>query len=179
MRSQSPPVLISISATLSEYVIRILSEAKAEGWFWNWFKISLATVLRTVPIPVETSLVACGRNTPSLETEGSVDAMKILRTIKPATPKDAMAKRVPGDQTHEKRPHRMRTWTATQQTARTCCRGILVGRIVQCAPNLKGDGIPRRPNPSSPLPPLSPCPLKPSAVQTPSAFSVLARHTLD
>ena len=33
-------------------------------------------MLRTVPVPVETILVACGRNIPSLETEGSVDAMK-------------------------------------------------------------------------------------------------------
>jgi hypothetical protein len=53
-----------------------LSEAKAEGWFWNWFKMGWEPVLRTVPIPVETILVVW--DIPSLETEGSVDAMKDL-----------------------------------------------------------------------------------------------------
>ena len=44
--------------------------------------------------------MASRRNIPSLETEGR-DAMKILGTMKTATPKEAITKRVPGGQTHE------------------------------------------------------------------------------
>jgi hypothetical protein len=45
---------------------------------WNWFKISWQLCFAPFRFLLRPFWVACGRNIPSLETEGSVDAMKTL-----------------------------------------------------------------------------------------------------
>src|ERR1017187_9715454 len=87
-----------------------------QNWFWTYW----TSVLRTVPVPVETILVACGRNIPSLETEGSVDAMKTFVNHETGNTKGCDSETSTGRfRPTKKRPSRMRTWTATQQTGRT------------------------------------------------------------
>jgi hypothetical protein len=76
MRAAATPVLISISATLSEYLIRILSEAKAEGWFGIGSRWVGDLCFAPFRFQLRPFWWCEGKNLLSLETEGGVDAMK-------------------------------------------------------------------------------------------------------
>ena len=68
---------------------------------WNWFKISWQLCFAPFRFLLRPFWWRVGGIFHHWKPKGSVDALKHSVNHEPATPKDAIAKRVPGDQTHE------------------------------------------------------------------------------